>query len=199
MPRVTKLVLLRHGPTAWTQSKRLQGRRDIPLSERGREAVAGWHMPPWTKTCKWYVSPLVRARETAALLGASDAVVEPCLIEMNWASWEGLTLAGLRQELGGAMEQNEARGLDFRPDGGESPRDVQIRLEPWLADLRKQRRPTIAVTHKGVIRAVMAKATGWDMIGKPPARTKWGALHIFHVDAAGNLEMGTPVWTAAPS
>jgi probable phosphoglycerate mutase len=54
------------------------------------------------------------------------------------------------------MTQNEAAGLDFRPPGGESPRDVQERLKPYLASLAG---PTIAVTHKGVLRALYALAT----------------------------------------
>ena len=51
-------------------------------------------------------------------------------------------LADLRAELGPAMAENEARGLDFRPPGGESPREVQARLKPFLADLAA---PTVAV------------------------------------------------------
>ena len=64
-----------------------------------------------------------------------------------------------------AMIENEARGLDFRPPGGESPRDVQARLRPFLESLRD---PTIAVTHKGVLRALYALATGWTMERKAP-------------------------------
>ena len=55
------------------------------------------------------------------------------------------------------MSENEAAGLDFRPAGGESPRDVQDRLLPWLAGLRG---PTVAVTHKGVIRALYCPGHG---------------------------------------
>jgi probable phosphoglycerate mutase len=41
------------------------------------------------------------------------------------------------------------------------------------------------VTHRGVIRAVFARASGWDLLGKPPVRLDWGALHVFKVDRAG--------------
>ena len=69
-----------------------------------------------------------------ALLGL-DPRPEPRLVEMAWGEWEGRRLADLRAELGDAMIENEARGLDFRPPGGESPRDVQERLKPLLACL----------------------------------------------------------------
>jgi probable phosphoglycerate mutase len=45
--------------------------------------------------------------------------------------------------------------------------------------------PTLAVTHRGVIRALLAEATGWDMRGKPPAKLDWEAAHLFVLDAHG--------------
>jgi probable phosphoglycerate mutase len=83
------------------------------------------------------------------------------------------------------MARAEAAGLDFKPPGGESPRDVQARLAPLLAEIAAGGRPVAAVTHKGVIRAVLALATRWDMHGKPPTRLDWRAIHLFRLDAAG--------------
>ena len=45
----------------------------------------------------------------------------------------------------------------------------------------------LAVTHKGVIRAVMARATGWPMIGKPPHRLARNAAHLFKVAPDGTM------------
>ena len=123
-------------------------------------------------------SPLARCVETAALLGAPQALRDPRLEEMSWGAWEGRMLADLRAELGAAMADNEARGWDFRPPGGESPREVLSRVRSWLSELRE---PTLAVTHRGVIRAVFASACRWDMLGKPPVKLDWGALHLFRV------------------
>ena len=47
----------------------------------------------------------------------------------------------------------------------------------------------VAVTHKGVLRAVLAAATGWDMMGKPPVRLQSGALHRFAVDPDGRVSI----------
>ncbi len=119
--------------------------------------------------------------ETAALLGL-DPRPEPRLVEMAWGAWEGRRLADLRGELGDAMLENEARGLDFRPPGGESPRDVQERLKPLLASLT---RPTVFVTHKGVLRALYALATGWSMTEKGPEKLRDRCAHAFRVAADG--------------
>ena len=182
--------MLRHGPTAWNAAGRIQGHRDEPLSADGRRIVQGWRLPPALAQHAWATSPLRRCRETAALLGHVDAAVEPRLIEMHWGDWEGRTLADLRQSLGPAMADNERRGLDFRPAAGESPREVQARLRPWLAAVAVAARPTVAVTHKGVIRALYAAASGWDMVAAPPDALAWDKAHAFAVGQDGAAAVG---------
>jgi probable phosphoglycerate mutase len=176
------LALLRHGDTAWSAEGRIQGRSDVPLSEAGRRALQTVRLPQICVKMQTVTSPLARCVETAALLGAPHAEREPRLVEMSWGAWEGKRLAELREELGAAMAQNEARGWDFRPEGGESPRDVLARVRTWLAELSA---PTLAVTHRGVIRALYAAAAGWDLRGKPPAKLDWGAVQLFRLDAEG--------------
>ena len=178
---MTKLLILRHGPTVWNAGHRLQGHTDIPLSDAGRALVRGWCLAPEFKGFQALSSPLCRAQETAQILGL-DAHPEAALTEMSWGDWEGRTLSDLRARLGSEMAANEARGLDFRPPGGESPREVQERLKPWLKNVQKA---TVAVAHRGVIRALYALATGWDMCSPPPVRMDKFAAHLFSVDGQG--------------
>ena len=180
------LALLRHGDTPWTAEGRIQGRSDVPLSDAGRAALRSLELPPECRGLRIVSSPLARCVESAALLGAPHAPHEPRLAEMSWGAWEGRRLADLRAELGRAMEENEARGWNFRPDGGESPREVLERVRGWLAELKE---PTLAVTHRGVIRAMVASATGWDMLGKPPAKLDWSAVHLFRVGPGGTARI----------
>ncbi|MDH3792273.1 MAG: histidine phosphatase family protein, partial [Rhodospirillales bacterium] len=84
----------------------------------------------------------------------------------------------------------EARGLDFRPPGGESPRDVQVRLAPWLTRVAADGQPCVAVCHKGVIRALAALASGWDMTGPPPEKLRDAAAHRFLVGTGGTPAVG---------
>lgn len=183
--RGVPLIMLRHGPTDWNAEGRIQGRCDRPLSDAGRAAVRRWRLPEACKDAHWVTSPLVRARETVALLGHGDAASDPALVEMHWGPWEGCRLAQLRDRYGSEMIEMEARGLDFRPPGGESPRDVQRRLEPWLAEVGAGRRPCVAVSHKGVIRALLSLASGWDMTAAAPEKLLNDCAQGFLVDQHG--------------
>jgi len=186
------VAFLRHGSTAWNEQGRMQGRRDIPLSERGRGEVRAWRLPSASIACApmeaaWVSSPLRRAVETAEILSGTTPQREPALIEMDWGEWEGFDLPELRRRHGEAFTRNEAAGLDFRPPGGESPREVRDRVMSWLAANATRRETVVAVTHKGVLRAVLAAATGWDMTGKAPLRLQHGAMHRFAVEPGGRI------------
>ncbi len=186
-------VLIRHGPTDWNAAGRIQGHTDVPLSAAGRRAVRTWRLPTQiTETVgdwDWLTSPLSRTRETAEILLPTAALAtlrrEPALIEMYWGTWEGQSLADIRRAGGRETAEAEARGLDFCPPGGESPRQVQARLAPLLATLGAHGRPVVAVTHKGVIRAVMARAAGWDMVGRAPAKLRDACAHRFALGSDG--------------
>mgnify|MGYP003694664723 CR=1 FL=1 len=132
------VAFLRHGSTAWNEQGRMQGRRDVPLSERGRDEVRAWRLPSASTAVPpveptWVSSPLRRAVETAEILSGATPQCESALIEMDWGEWEGFDLDELRRRHGEAFARNEAAGLDFRPPGGESPREVRDRVMSWLA------------------------------------------------------------------
>ncbi len=184
-----KLAVLRHGPTLWNAEGRIQGRSDIALSPEGRTLVATWRLPAEIRDFDVVTSPLHRARETATILGFPDASCDSRLIETNWGDWEGKRLAELRQDGGDDFLFAEARGVDFTPPGGESPRMVQQRLQPLLSDLATKSRSTLLISHKGIVRALYALATGWPMIGKLPHRLDNGCVHLFHLEKGGRLSL----------
>ncbi len=195
--RAIAVALMRHGPTAWNAARRLQGRTDVALSPEGREAVRGWRLPEtpeidWRQR-HWLASPLRRCRETAEIMLRSmecsmkppPLAIEPRLIERGFGAWEGQTLADLRARHGAKMAEWEAKGWDFRPPGGESPRDVLQRNMELLQDMLQQGRSIFCVTHRSVLRAIHAAACGWDMLGQPPAKLADGCVHQFRFSAAG--------------
>lgn len=180
------IALIRHGPTGWNAEQRLQGHSDQPLSDIGRAEVRRWHLPDDLAGFTLHVSPMGRARETADILtGGRAAQIEPALIEMGFGDWEGQTLPDLRRDLGEEMTRNEARGLDFTPPNGESPRDVIARLTPLFATWAAGQDHRLAVCHKAVIRAVHAWASDWNMIGKPPHKLRWDCAHLFDLTPDG--------------
>lgn len=193
---MTVLALLRHAETAWSGAGRLQGRSDIALSPAGLQSLAGRQIPGVCQALSVVSSPLQRCTQTAAALGLVPVAIEPRIIEMSWGAWEGHTLAGLRASLGASMQENEARGLDFRPAGGESPREVWQRVQPWLVERAAGNQGTLAITHRGVLRVVMARALDWDMRGKPPVRLDWACVQLFALDARGEprvLQLNLPL------
>ena len=181
-----RLALIRHGPTRWNDEGRIQGRTDIGLGARGRAVVVAWRLPAALHGAAWVSSPLLRAVHTAALLAPGRATFEPRLVEMNWGTWEGRTVAALRAADPAGLAASEARGLDFRPPGGESPRALQARLAPWLAETAGADGTLAAVTHQGVIRAVLARALDWDMTGAVPVALDWASAHLFRLEADGS-------------
>ncbi len=179
------LLLIRHGETIWNAERRLQGHTDVPLSQKGRSMVESWHLPETFNNFDWVSSPLKRATETAQILGHTPSI-EPALKEMSWGQWEGLNWGALQASLGPeVMLSHGADSLDFRPPDGESPRDVQHRLRPWLEQVNK---PTIAICHKGVLQAIYALASGWQMSGKPPIKFKHGEAYLFLLNSGTLIE-----------
>lgn len=183
------LCIIRHGPTDWTTDKRLQGRTDIPISDDGRDVVSRWTVPDEIAERRWICSPLARTQQTVKILTGKPAEIEPRIIEMNYGDWEGLRLPDLREELGAEMAENEARGLDFRPPGGESPRDVQERMQPWLCELGTTGIAVTVVAHHGIIRALYALATGWNMIDGLPKKFRFGEMHHFLIGPDGHIQV----------
>tara|TARA_R110002110_G_scaffold306951_2_gene520688 strand:- start:408 stop:1004 length:597 start_codon:yes stop_codon:yes gene_type:complete len=183
------LSLIRHAPTTWNEAGRIQGQTDTPLSANGRAALMQWTPPAPLLAAEWWSSPLQRCRDTARHLAGRTVPTDDRLAETHWGEWQGCSLADLRAKLGEEMAAMEGRGWDFQPPGGESPRMVGVRLQAFLQDVAARDRPTVAVTHRGVIRVVLALATGWDFLGKPPVKMQRAAAQVFWVAPDGSLEL----------
>ena len=185
---MTQIALIRHGPTAWNEQKRLQGQADIPLSPNGIRRVETWRVPEIFMGFKWFASPLCRAQKTASILGL-NVKTEPAIIEMDWGEWEGQTGPELRNKYGENFISRQKDGIDLRPDGGESPRDVRTRVNGWVESVLEKGVPTGAVAHQGIIRAMVSLATGWNMINPGPKEMDWDAIQLFKIKPNGGVEI----------
>ncbi len=187
---MSRLAMIRHTPTAWNETGRIQGRTDTKLSHAGRAMASAWCVPPDWRDWPVATSPLTRTRDTASLMGLADPRGDDRLIEMDWGSWAGRTLADLRAGGGEAMARNEALGLDFRPEGGESPREVTRRLAEFFREAAGT--DAVAVTHRGVMRAALVLATRWDMQGPPPVRLARDQALVLCLSASGEARLADP-------
>lgn len=183
---MTLFALIRHAPTEWNESGRVQSRTDVPLSAAGRAAAREWRVPDLLRGFDWISSPLSRAIETAHILtGTPPARTDPRLVEMDWGAWEGMDLHQLRAEIGNPSAAWREGGLDFLAPRGESQRDVQARLLALFREIAEAERPTIAVCHRGVVRATYSLAIDWDQTTPWPDKLDDECAHLFRLSADG--------------
>lgn len=186
---MTLVALLRHFPTDWNGEARLQGRADRPLTAEGRARLAGLRLPaPWDGA-DLVASPLSRARETAeALAGGRPVRIEPALVEQDWGAWEGRRSADLLAEPGSGFVPTHRLGWDERPPGGETRAELWARVAPVLAGLA---RPTVLVSHKGVMRVLLTLAgAARDAEGTPEIRR--ARLYPVEIGADGRPARALP-------
>ena len=152
-----KLWLIRHGLTRLGEEKRYQGALDEPLSERGRaELRRAEFNPP-----RVYVSPMCRARETAAILFPEvEQIVIPDLREMDFGDFEGR--GWWEMENDPAYRAWVDGGCTGRCPNGESRAEFcarTCRAFAALVDLAaaEGREELVVVAHGGTQRAVMER------------------------------------------
>jgi len=195
---MTLFAVVRHGVTDWNIEGRMQGQRDTALSEQGRALLAERRLPAEFAEFDRICSPLSRCRETAEILLGAPCPVDDRLKELHWGAWEGQLREALRADPASGFREQEARGVDLTPPYGESPRQLQQRVRPLLAEVAAAGRPVLAVTHKGVIRAILCLATGWNMLGKPPVKLDWACAHLFRLDPDGTPRIERPNMSLEP-
>lgn len=165
-PTFTTVLLVRHGATATTGTV-LPGRAPgLHLSERGAgqaQGAAERLAELARKPSALYVSPLERARETAAPIAKVlrlRPVLERGLLECDFGTWTGKRLSTLRRRSDWRAVQHAPS--TFRFPEGESFTEMQLRIWTTLERLaRKHRNRTIVVvSHADPIKAAVTYAQG---------------------------------------
>jgi broad specificity phosphatase PhoE len=156
------ILLARHGQTADNAAGLILGRRDPPLSAEG-EAQSRRLAAELSRSglAAVWSSPLRRARDTAAVVGAAAGVVPqvlPELVESDRGRWEGRAVAQLAQEDPARHAAFVAGDADFAFPGGESLRAQAERTSAALAAVARGPLPALVVAHAGTIRAALAAA-----------------------------------------
>lgn len=129
--------------------------------------------------------------ETARIVAGREPTVVPALVEMDWGRCEGRRGVDLLEDCSSDYRHIEEWGWDFQPPGGETPRRVWERVEPWLGSIGGA---AVVVSHIGIMRVLLARATGWNFEGTPPFRVKRDRLYRIDVHDDGSLSHdGEPV------
>ena len=129
--QVTRLVLIRHGQTAWNSQARLQGQLDIPLDALGRRQAARLADALQGEGITAVVSSdLSRAWHTAQALAAPLGLplqADAGLRERCFGVLQGRTRAQIDQDTPALARRWHSREPDFAPEGAESLRDFSAR------------------------------------------------------------------------
>lgn len=144
---------MRHAPTSSSRGRVFPD--DEPLDADAWVAATRLaEMLPWGSDA--ICSPALRCRQTASA-ARLDPRLEPALLECDFGSWSGRTLADVNE-----ADPDAARcwmtDPDARPHGGESLTAFSVRVAGWLDEQASQDGVAVAITHAGVIRAAIVHA-----------------------------------------
>jgi probable phosphoglycerate mutase len=162
----TRVVLVRHGQTAWNAATRIQGHTDIALDEHGRWqaervgaalAQEGLHAV--------YSSDLLRARDTAQAIAAASGValaLDIGLRERSFGVFEGLTFAEIESRWPEHSRRWRAREPGYGPEGGEALQDFYARCVEAASRLAAAHpgQHIALVAHGGVLDCLYRAAAG---------------------------------------
>jgi broad specificity phosphatase PhoE len=163
--------LARHGQTAYNHEGRFQGHLPVPLDATGREQAAELaEVAAGVELVSLWCSPLVRARETAAVVAARidlEPVEDARFAETDTGDWTDRSFAEVRAEDPEGFARFQRSDPTFRYPGGESFAEQSDRVQAGLADLRGRPAalPALVVCHRGVIRLALAVALGDETAG----------------------------------
>jgi len=148
--------LSRHGESTYNLEGKIGG--DADLSERGeryaqalpslvKESAGGRRLTVWTSTLK-------RTIQTARFL-PFEKLEWKALDELDSGVCDGLTYGQIEERYPDDFAARDDDKYNYRYLGGESYRDVVIRLEPIIMELERSENILI-VTHQAILRCIYA-------------------------------------------
>jgi probable phosphoglycerate mutase len=148
-----RIHLIRHGETAWSLSGQHTGTTDLPLTPIGEKKAKKLgdrlHQLHFNHA---FTSPSLRAMRTGELVGLNViAEITPDLIEWSYGDYEGKTPTEI---------QIIHPAWDIFQDGapnGESPPQVQLRVDRLLGRLGRLTGNVAIFTHGHLGRAIGAR------------------------------------------
>lgn len=155
-----ELIFIRHGETDWNLGRRIMGDKPIPLNDTGKDQVAC--LSNYFKDVAIdviYSSPVVRAAETAAILGKNfnvPVIEAEKLTEIDYGDWVGMTFEEAKK-LPAFLDYFYCPSRSKAPKG-ESMQDVFHRIVGFVEKMRKEEegKRIVAVSHADVIKVALS-------------------------------------------
>jgi broad specificity phosphatase PhoE len=196
------ILLVRHGETEWNRERRIQGRLDSPLTQRGlaQARAIGRLVGTWpdAASARIVASPQGRARRTAEIIGEQlaagpDLIIDDRLREISVGSWDGLTYRDLATRSPGIFDGEGRHEWYFRSPDGDTYEAFATRLGEWLGE-PAETHLLIAVTHgivSRVLRGLYAKLPRETALTLPVPQDK-----VFRLSGGTIEEIVVPPYAA---
>jgi len=192
----TKLIVIRHGETAWNREKRMQGTTDTQLSDVGRSQARSLGRRLAARPFgALYCSDLSRARDTARAIAdhtGVNLVTDPRLQERRFGIFEGLTAAEIVARYPEEHARFASRDPDYEVPGGESARSFTRRCLGCLAEIAERHggAEIVIVTHGLVLDSLYRAAHNLDHGEPRPVPLINASVNLFgYADGAWRMEL----------
>lgn len=189
MPSKT-VFLLRHGEIDSGGERRFVGQVDLPLTDEGLSQAAWWNRE-FSKVPVRHIwsSDLSRCLRTAQTVAGPDKdriTAIPELREISLGAWDGLTLSEVQRRFPGEIERRLDNLAEYRPDGGESYRDLSRRAVSVFEDIVRQiPEAGLIVAHSGVNRVILCHVLGMPVSNVLRLVQDYASLNIIEVHKEG--------------
>ncbi|MET3963292.1 broad specificity phosphatase PhoE [Marmoricola sp. OAE513] len=165
---MSRLVLVRHGRTAWNSEGRAQGHTDVSLDDVGRAQAAALApaLARLEPTALWS-SDLARARETAAAVEAATGLTaryDARLREFDVGERAGLDVAEFAERYPEAYRAWKAGHVTGGVPGAETLEEVTARVVPALREIwaaTPDGETTAVIAHGACLRVSLPELLGW--------------------------------------
>ena len=203
--KTKRLILVRHGETAWNAEGRIQGMLDVPLNALGLQqarCVAG-ELARIVDVAEMVSSDLVRTRETATPITNATGFeprFDARIRERHFGIWQGMTYEEWRIKDAEGMARYNAGEENYGPEGGETARQFLDRCVNAVSDLviGSREKTLLLITHGGVVSSMVRHSNGlnpqsartWSVPNASISewRVDWAdGAPIFYCDRVGDI------------
>ncbi len=197
-PKVSKLVLVRHGQSLWNLENRFTGWVDIELSEKGREEAqkAGKEIAGFRFQLA-FTSALSRAQQTLDIIlkeirqNEIPIFKDQALNERHYGDLQGLNKAETAKKYGDKQVHLWRRSYDVQPPNGESLKDTAARVLPYfrskiMPEIQKGK-DVLVVAHGNSLRSVIMFLENLSPEQIVSVEIPTGQPWVYEVDPAGKV------------